>query len=87
MVELVDTRDLKSLLHCGGAGSNPAWGTKQKKNGICFDYSYLNSSWLPIGVFLYEKKKTGSKRYYELLDRYNEAVGRYNDLYRRYNSK
>lgn len=40
-----------------------------------------------LGYFLYEKKKTGSKRYYELLDRYNEAVGRYNDLYRRYNSK
>lgn len=30
------------------------------------------------------KKKTGSKRYYELLDRYNEAVSHYNDLYRRY---
>ena len=27
VVELVDTRDLKSLGHCGRAGSNPALGT------------------------------------------------------------
>ena len=27
VVELVDTRDLKSRDHCGRAGSSPAWGT------------------------------------------------------------
>ena len=29
MVELVDTRDLKSRDHCGRAGSSPARGTKK----------------------------------------------------------
>ena len=27
MVELVDTRDLKSLSHCDCTGSTPVWGT------------------------------------------------------------
>ncbi len=30
MVELVDTKDLKSFGHCGRAGSSPASGTKIK---------------------------------------------------------
>lgn len=31
MVELVDTRDLKSLDHCGRTGSSPVPGTKVKR--------------------------------------------------------
>lgn len=31
VVELVDTKDLKSFGHCGRAGSSPASGTKNKK--------------------------------------------------------
>jgi hypothetical protein len=28
VVELVDTQDLKSCVHCGRTGSSPVWGTK-----------------------------------------------------------
>ena len=31
MVELVETRDLKSLDHCGRTGSSPVPGTKVKR--------------------------------------------------------
>ena len=31
VVELVDTKDLKSFGHCGRAGSSPASGTNKKK--------------------------------------------------------
>ena len=34
VVELVDTRDLKSLGHCGRAGSSPASGTFYKTNTL-----------------------------------------------------
>ncbi len=56
MVELVDTRDLKSLDHCGRTGSSPVPGTKvkrlagtalqaffYKKRRIC---NYLGIKWL-----------------------------------------
>lgn len=41
MVELVDTRDLKSLGHYGRAGSSPALRTKEKRdhNGLSFLWS------------------------------------------------
>ena len=56
MVELVDTRDLKSLDHCGRTGASPVPGTKvkrladttlqaffYKKRRIC---NYLGIKWL-----------------------------------------
>ena len=41
VVELVDTRDLKSLGHCGRAGSIPVPGTIKQKSGFSF-------IWVPL---------------------------------------
>ena len=47
VVELVDTRDLKSRDHCGRAGSSPAWGTLimrslAKVNDLFFVLGFLS---------------------------------------------
>lgn len=43
MVELVDTRDLKSLGHYGRAGSSPALRTKIIKNSVSNDGVFCNN--------------------------------------------
>jgi hypothetical protein len=40
MVELVDTQDLKSCVHCGRAGSSPAPGTSLKR-ALCPSGSFF----------------------------------------------
>ncbi len=41
VVELVDTKDLKSFDHCDRAGSSPASGTKSRRNPAFYLYAIM----------------------------------------------
>ena len=54
MVESVDTRDLKSLGHCGCAGSSPASRTKRKETSERMSLffwcgTFASQKWSPAG--------------------------------------
>ena len=59
MVESVDTRDLKSLGHCGCAGSSPASSTK--KNRKMLINSYLRFSFCIIAPHLHHRQHSNRK--------------------------
>ena len=67
MVELVDTRDLKSLDHCGRTGSSPVPGTNTSEDNR--PATYTNMSWDDFVQSLpYDEESMGEEAWQQYLE-------------------
>ena len=67
MVELVDTRDLKSLDHCGRTGSSPVPGTSTLKDNR--PATYTDMSWDDfVQSLTYDQESMGEEAWQQYLE-------------------